>query len=103
MKLEEQRQAQAKREAGHKLLEEVALANAEQIRLKKKQQEAEKEEERRIAAYLREKELREQEYQMEQERIAAEKERETARLRAMQERAQDKQAELDALRTKRAV
>ena len=46
------------------------------------------------------KERREQELQEEQDRIRHEKERETARLRASQEKAQDKQAELDALRAK---
>merc|ERR1711972_908663 len=39
----------------------------------------------------------------EKERQAQEKERETAKLRAMQEKAQDKAAEMDALRAKRAM
>merc|ERR1719231_957526 len=40
---------------------------------------------------------------IEEETIKAEKERETARLRAKQEKMKDKQAELDALRAKRAA
>merc|ERR1719460_1955547 len=48
-------------------------------------------------------ELREMEHQQEQEQIKAAKERETLRLRAMQEKMADKQAELDALRAKRAI
>ena len=42
-----------------------------------------------------------QEIAAEKERIAKEKEAETARLRAMQERAADKQSELDELRARR--
>merc|ERR1719424_145018 len=56
-----------------------------------------------IQVYLRQKELREQERQQAEEAIKAERERETARLRAMQEKMKDKQAELDALRAKRAA
>jgi len=103
MKKEERQQMVLKVEAGKKLLNEVALSNAEQIALKKRAASEEKEEERRIAAYIRDKEMREQEHHMEQERIKAERERETAKLRAMQEKMKDKQAELDALRAKRAV
>jgi hypothetical protein len=60
------------------------------------------EEDRQIAAYVREKERREQELADEQARIKREKEHEIARLRATQERAQDKRAEVDALRARRA-
>merc|ERR550514_512597 len=79
------------------------MSNADQISLKKQEKEKGKEEDRRIAAYLRERETREQEIQQEKERLKTEKERETARLRAMQEKMKDKQAELDALRAKRAA
>eukprot|EP00993_Chasmostoma_nieuportense_P000168 NODE_1153_length_1630_cov_41.399867_g1085_i0.p1 GENE.NODE_1153_length_1630_cov_41.399867_g1085_i0~~NODE_1153_length_1630_cov_41.399867_g1085_i0.p1 ORF type:complete len:490 (-),score=190.06 NODE_1153_length_1630_cov_41.399867_g1085_i0:69-1538(-) len=102
MKEEDRREAGRKREASKRLMEDVALANAEQIRLKTRQRDTEMEEERRITEYLREKERREQDMAEEQDRTRAEKEREIARLRSMQERAQDKQAELDALRAKRA-
>lgn len=103
MKAEERAQQLAKAEAGKKLLAEVALSNAEQIRLKKLGAEAEKMEERKIQAYIRDKERREQEFHQEQERIKNEREMETARLRAAQEKMADKQAELDQLRAKRAV
>ena len=103
LKAEEARQALAKKVAGQKLLEEVALSNADQISLKKREQEKGKEEDRRIAAYIREREKREQRAMQEKDAIKAEKERETARLRAMQEKMADKQAELDALRAKRAA
>lgn len=102
MREEDSREAVRKREAARRLMEDVALANAEQIRLKTRQRETEMEEERRITEYLKEKERRDQEIAEEQERVRNEKEREIARLRSLQERAQDKQAELDALRAKRA-
>jgi len=102
MQTEEKRSAAVKVETGKKLLEEVAISNAEQIRLKRQAAEQEKDEHRRIAAYIREKELREQEHLQDHERVKAERERETARLRALQEKMKDKQAELDSLRAKRA-
>jgi hypothetical protein len=46
---------------------------------------------------------RELAFEKEQEKIRVEKEREVARLRALQERANDEQAERDALRAKRAT
>lgn len=53
--------------------------------------------------YLRQREKRDKERQQLEDLIKAEKERETAILRAQQEKMQDKQAELDALRAKRAA
>ena len=102
MKNDDRVEAAKKKEAAKRLMEDVALANAEQIRLKNRQREMEQEEERRISEYIKEKEQREQELQEEQERTRAEKEREIARLRSLQEKAQDKQAELDAIRARRA-
>lgn len=57
----------------------------------------------RILEYTRAKDAREAALAAERERAAREKEMETARLRAMQERAADKQAELDELRARRWV
>lgn len=102
MKEEELQQQYEKRMAGHKLLQEVAKANSAQIERKKGLIMAEKEEDARIARYIRERDLREQAYQEEQARIAHDKEMETARLRAQQEKMADKQAELDELRAMRA-
>eukprot|EP00455_Lapot_gusevi_P029409 TRINITY_DN3149_c0_g6_i1.p1 TRINITY_DN3149_c0_g6~~TRINITY_DN3149_c0_g6_i1.p1 ORF type:complete len:359 (+),score=98.14 TRINITY_DN3149_c0_g6_i1:150-1226(+) len=102
MKDEDRAESIKKKEGSRRLMEEVALANAEQIRLKNRQQEMEREEELQIASYIREKQQREQEAAEEQIRIKAEKEKEIARLRSLQEKAQDKQAELDALRARRA-
>jgi len=102
MKEEEMVALQQKREAGRKMLEEVAEANKAQIARKKLIILAEQEEDERIAQYLREKELREQEQADIAEAMRKEKERETARLRAQQEKSQDRQAELDELRAMRA-
>ena len=49
MKEEEIRQVMAKKDAGKKLLEEVAASNAEQIELKRREKDKEVDEERRIA------------------------------------------------------
>jgi len=66
----------------------------------RKQQE--KEEELAIVKYNQEKDRREAEQQAEEQRIKDEKERETHKLREMQEKAADRQADIDALRAKRA-
>ena len=60
----------AKKAAGARLLEEVAASNAEQIELKKLDKDKEVDEERRIAAYLREREHRDQ-ARMAQEEVRA--------------------------------
>lgn len=101
MKEEELMQAHEKKIAGRLLLEEVAKANLEQIGRKKMIIDADKADDVRIAAYVKDKELREYGVAMEAERIRKEKELETARMRAQQEKAADKQAELDELRAMR--
>lgn len=103
VKRQEAEQLAAKRAAGRRLLEEVARTNAAQIERKKLILQAELEEDARIAAYVRARELKEQEQAEELARIAHEKEMETARLRAQQERASDIKAELDELRAQRAA
>lgn len=80
---------------------QVGAANEEQILRKKKMQEREVEEEARIADFNRLKTLREQAIQDEKDRVAAEKEAEVARMRAAQEKAADKQSEIDELRARR--
>jgi hypothetical protein len=102
MKADDRLESVKKKDGAKRLMEDVALANAEQIRLKNRQREMEQEEERQIADYIKDKERRDQEVLDEQRRIKADKEMEIARLRSKQEKAQDKQAELDALRARRA-
>ncbi|KAL3684131.1 hypothetical protein R1sor_002153 [Riccia sorocarpa] len=93
--------ADAKRKAGRKLLLEILKANddAQESRIKAK--EFEKEEEARRQIYVHEKEKRDLAYAEAQEKIKQDREMETARLRAMQERAQDKQAVIDGVRALR--
>ncbi|RNF04616.1 flagella associated protein [Trypanosoma rangeli] len=91
-----------RQEAARRLMEDAALSNAEQIKLKKRQQELELAEDKRVAEYIKEKEERERRFAEKQQRIREEKEREIARVRAQQQRVQDKQAELDEIRAKRA-
>jgi hypothetical protein len=81
--------------------EQVVAANEKQVARKKDMQQWELEEEARIADYNRLKALREHAIQEEKEQIAQEKEREIARMRAAQEKAADKQFELDELRARR--
>ncbi|KAF5826155.1 tumor suppressor, Mitostatin-domain-containing protein [Dunaliella salina] len=101
LKEEELQQAIEKKMQAQALLSEVAAANAEQIRRKELLKVREKEEDMKILEYIRAKDAREQELAYEKERIRHEKEMETVRLRTMQERAADKQAELDELRARR--
>jgi len=81
----------------------VAAANEEQITRKKTEQLRELEEEQRIAEYVRMRDLREQHFAEEKDRVAKEKEMETMRLRAAQEKAADKQSEIDELRARRYI
>lgn len=99
---EEVKQAQERKDMALKLLYEVEEANRKAILIKEERKDKERDEEERIMQYNIEKAKREQELLEEAERIKAEKEREVQRLREMQERAKDRQAELDALRAKRA-
>jgi len=103
MKRQETDSLHAKKVMGQKLLDEVALSNMEQIKLKQQAASFEKEDDKAIAAYIRDRELREMEHAQQLEGGKAAKERETLRLRAMQEKMSDKQAELDQLRAKRAI
>ncbi|KAJ4459112.1 putative Cilia- and flagella-associated protein 45 [Paratrimastix pyriformis] len=106
-RLEEERQAELAKEeqrrvAGKRLLEEGARANREAAAAKEHEKLAEKMEDLKIVQYEREREQREREREEEQVRIKAEKEMETCRLRAMQEKAIDKQAIRDSLLARRA-
>merc|ERR1712139_457722 len=103
LKQEEVEQQKAKKVAANRLMEEVNTANSAAMKIKEEKMLAEKLEDQKILEYQRQKEIRERELEEEKAHLAAEKEKETAKLRAMQEKAQDKAAEMDALRAKRAV
>ncbi len=85
------------------MLDEIFAANQRAILVKKKRILEEKEEEEKITAYNRAKARKEAEFEAEQRRIKDEKEREVQHLREMQEKAYDRQADIDALRAKRAM
>jgi hypothetical protein len=101
LEAKEQVERERKHAAGRKLLEEVMRANNAQARQKVMKRREEIEEDRRIADYLREKDLREQQQEEDLERIQNSKALEVARLRSLQEKAQDRQSEIDELRAKR--
>lgn len=104
IKLAEQREEEARRrkvEESRRLLEEIKEANRDQARVKIQQRDAEALEDARIADYLRRKEQRELAAEEEQRRQAAERELDIARMRALQERAQDRQSQIDELRAQR--
>ena len=102
LKQAEKEKEEVRRVQGKELLEEAASANAEQIKRKELVRQKLADEEQRIAAYIAEKDRKEQERQEALDEEVRKKAEETARLRAMQEKAADKQAEADALRAKRA-
>lgn len=100
-RLDDLRATQKKYEAGQQLFAEITKFNEDQIEHKKHLAQLEKEEIERINLYVYMKDLKEQQYQEEIDKQRKFKEMETARLRAMQEKAQDKQAQLDELRAQR--
>lgn len=102
MKQEEIEGQKAKRIAAGKLMEEVAVANQATMKIKEEKILAERLDDQRILEYQRAKDKRERDIEEEKKRVAAEKEAETTKLRAQQEKAADKAAEMDALRAKRA-
>merc|ERR1712232_581719 len=103
LKAEEVEQHKQKKLASERLMQEVNHANNAAMKIKEEKMMGEKLEEQKIIEYQEDKSAREQALEAEKARVAAEKEKETARLRAMQEKAQDKASEMDALRAKRAM
>ncbi|XP_005400238.2 PREDICTED: cilia- and flagella-associated protein 45 isoform X2 [Chinchilla lanigera] len=84
-----------------KMQAEIKRINDENQRQKAQLLAQEKLADQMVMEFTKKKMAREAEFEAEQERIRREKEKEIARLRAMQEKAQDYQAEQDALRAKR--
>lgn len=99
---EDNEKARIKHEASKQLLLRVMKANDEAIAWKRARHEREREEMRKIEAYVSARDKKLQAHLDEVERIKKEREEETIRLRKMQEKANDKRAELDALRVQRA-
>lgn len=102
LKADEAKAQAERREQNRRLLEEVALSNAEQIRIKNRLAAQEKEDEQRILAYNKDKDARERAEALARERQRVEKEAEVERMRNAQQRMADVQSEIDALRMRRA-
>lgn len=102
MRKEDEDAAQAKRDRVNQLMKQAAEANQQSTMQKEKRAREEKDEEEAIIAHQKAKDAREHELQLEAQRVKDEKEREIQRLRELQEKAADRQAEIDALRAKRA-
>lgn len=100
---EEERQHELERKARKvDTLNEIMRTNQDAMQHKRMLLAREKEEDEKIMRYLKEKALKEEELQREQQRLHDLKEKEIALLREKQEKAMDRQMELDQLRAKRA-
>jgi hypothetical protein len=102
MQEEDIRKAEEKKLRDEMMAKEMVKANEINALNRKKRKLEEKELDLKMLKYNIEKAKKEEEALAEKKRIMAEKEKELAKLRAKQERALDKQAELDALMAKRA-
>jgi len=102
IQLEDSKTALEKKREQKELLDLIYEANKKVISQKQEKIILEKEEEERIVKYNKEKAQKEADYQREQERIKDMKEKEIIKLRKLQEKAADRQAEVDAIRAKRA-
>lgn len=103
VQLEDSKNTLERKEQQRIILDQILKSNQAATRCKQDRVIVEKEEEERIARYNVEKAQKELEYQAELKRIQDEKEREVCRLRELQEKASDRQAEIDAIRAKRAT
>ena len=100
---EEELQRELERKARKaETLAEIVRTNHEAMHHKRVLLAQEKEEDDKIMHYLKQKALKEEELQREQQRLHDLKEKEIALLREKQEKAMDRQMELDQLRAKRA-
>jgi len=100
---EESHVAMAKKRQQKDLLDQIFDSNQKAISKKHEKVLEEQAEDERIHQYNIEKAQKEAEYQAELKRIKDEKEREVQKLRELQEKANDRQADIDSLRAKRAT
>ncbi|XP_013917753.1 PREDICTED: cilia- and flagella-associated protein 45 [Thamnophis sirtalis] len=101
LQFEDEREMERRRLERLTIQADIRNINDENQRRKEEKLYQEKMSDMRVLEYQRQKMAREAEFEAEQEKIRKEKEMETARLRALQEKAQDHQAEQHALRAKR--
>merc|ERR1739841_185296 len=90
-----------KRNVQKAVMQDVARANEEILAIKQQQNARAQLEDAKVMEYLKEKALREEEYDRDKEISRIEREKEIARLLQQQERASDEQAEKNALRARR--
>lgn len=90
-----------KRNVQKAVMQDVARANEEILAQKEQQNARAQMEDAKVMEYLKEKALREEEYDRDKEISRIEREKEIARLLQQQERASDEQAEKNALRARR--
>ncbi|KAM7055395.1 cilia- and flagella-associated protein 45 [Molossus nigricans] len=98
---EDLRDMELRRQQRLKMQADIKRINDESQKQKAELLAQEKLADQMVMEFTKKKMAREAEFEAEQERIRREKEKEITRLRAMQEKAQDYQAEQDALRAKR--
>ncbi|XP_026572055.1 cilia- and flagella-associated protein 45 [Pseudonaja textilis] len=101
LQFEDEREMERRRLERLRIQAEIRNINDENQRRKEEKLNQERLADMRVLEYQRQKMAREAEFEAEQEKTRREKEMETARLRALQEKAQDHQAEQHALRAKR--
>ncbi|PFH34247.1 hypothetical protein BESB_073990 [Besnoitia besnoiti] len=103
LRLVELQTRRQKEETKRLLMNEINAHNAKSAKEKEERLAKRMEEDLAIAEYQREKAQREKELEDRRREMMAAKERETAALYAKNEKAMDKQAEMDALRARRAM
>jgi len=81
---------------------EISHANEEAMRMKKQQEQFEKDEDAKIALYLKNKDARELEIEKGKERQRLQREKEASLLREQQQKAMDNRGEIDEIRARRA-
>lgn len=94
--------AEAKKARNAQMLSEVEVSNKVALDRKAEKVRLERQEDLKIVRYNADRISKEEQAQVEAARVKAEKELEIQRLRELQERAADRQGEIDALRAKRA-
>lgn len=101
VELEDEAALRQKKLDSEKLMAIVAASNAEAIRLKEVRAEEARQEDLKVAQFLREKEAREEALEREKEALHKEKENEAKRLLATQQRALDTMAEKHGIAARR--
>lgn len=103
MQLEDEQQAEAKKLQQSQVFKEMLSSNEAQIKKKEELKSREQQENESIMQYLLDKQKREDEKRQQELQRKIDKEHEIQKLREAQERASDKNQDLDNIRARRAV